>query len=403
MGSVSQAKSIAFLTNPFFYFAGIWSLALILYSFNWSHLCKPISFELGIFCFTIIALSLLLGFVLLRLRSGINQKSCENDYERTIGVTVALFLVSTIGMLYQRSIPLLNIYDGRAYNDIELGIPLIGAMATSYALFHGYRLNYLYFKTRRISYLVEYASILLVFILLLQRQNIVFSFAGLFIAWMSFRLKRRRSFWTKIIIVLSAGILVAFALFVFGAIGNVRYGIWDWNDSSMISAVGAMNSNYPEWLPKEYFWIYIYLVSPIVNLFNNIQYVTPDYSILYLLAQFIPSSISSRLGFVPNQEFLIQPSLTVGTAFVQPYLAMGYIGMYCYFFVIMLAVFFVLTCTSPKQSCAFAIREAMIYYLVLMIFDNPSTYLTTGYLLIIAIVYCVVSMIRRAKTTTNRI
>ena len=58
------------------------------------------------------------------------------------------------------------------------------------------------------------------------------------------------------------------SLYIFGIMGNARYGLWDSNDASMIMAVGKINDSFPDFIPKSYAWAYIYAISPLSNLFK---------------------------------------------------------------------------------------------------------------------------------------
>lgn len=382
--------------NPFYLAAFAWLLVLMLYSLGWSDLNRPLDSSLVFFVPFSITIYLFLGFILSRKSE---PAVLDVPVERTKTATLVIMVVFISGIFMQRSFPVINILTGRSYDDGLTGIPFIGAFFTAYALFHSFRLSYLYVMTKKRQYLVEYLLIFAYFLLMIERQNIAFCALGFALAWFLNRKSNQKSvsIWKKLFTFMIILIAIGIALFVFGVIGNTRYGLWTWDDSSMISAVGYMNDKWPTWLPKQYFWFYTYMASPLANLNNNVQMVPSSGSIIYLLAQFFPSSITGRMGYVESTAFLFQPSLNVSTAYVQPYLGMGMGGIYVYFFVTSFVAFLVLYCPMESGSLSFAIRGASCYFLLLMVFDNPSTYLTTGYLMIISVTCCFGAFYRHTK------
>lgn len=386
-------KQISRFLNPFYFSFLLWLMCLVGYVASWSDLCRPLDEQL-LFFITFMLFSLLFfGFLHSRLTPSFTKPDCVDS--NTLCMTIAISLVLFAGMVFKKSIPLLKVGGGEAYNSDAVGIPYIGAFATSLALFHGFRLSRLFFVTKNRKYLLEYSLIFLPLLLMLQRQNLIFSFVGLFYAWLSSNKRKNLSILQLIGIVLLMAAVVIIGLFIFGVIGNVRYGIWDWDDSSMISAVGYLNSRYPAWLPREYFWTYIYLVSPLANLNNNICFVAVLNNVPYLIAQFIPSSISKIFGYVADPTYLFQPSLNVSTAFVQPFHAMGTMGMLIYLLVNQSILLLISRYRGLDASLAFACNASVCYFLLMMLFDNPSTYLTTAYLLLICEFVCLWDFIKR--------
>ena len=139
------------------------------------------------------------------------------------------------------------------------------------------------------------------------------------------------------------------------------------------------------------------MISPLANLNYNMNYSIPINDNAYYIAQFFPSSLSTRFGYNQDQESLIVSSLNVSTAFVQPYHAVGLLGMYLYIFIIYISLFFLSSYRNLPLSVIYAIRISVTYFILLTVFANSATYLTTSYLIIIAIGYCIISIFKSKR------
>ena len=385
--SESQVEQRFRMINPFYFGTTLWIVALVAYSLAWSDLCRPLDSGLFLLLLLLVMSFLVLGFVF-RNSFYVSTKNIF-DPKRMKKLTALICAVMAIGMVYQRYVPLVHVIQGQAYNAIDIDIPLLGTVFTALALYQSFRLSFVYQITKSRTALIQLGSILAILILAVQRQNIMVCVAGILLAiWTCRKRIGQASIFRQFGLFLILIIVVMAVLFAFGTIGNARYGIWSWDDSSMIAALGHMNSGWPAWLPKEYFWTYIYLVSPIANLNNNILNVIPQNDLLPLFWLLVPSSIGKY--FIPHglNPFLIQPTLTVCTSYVTSYLIDGYGGMLLFMVFQQILMAVITTFAGREQGSArFASLCAIIYYIGLTIFDNPSTYLITAYLSFIIIVH----------------
>ena len=390
------------LINPFYTTALLWLVIFGFYYFGWSDLCMDLDIQLVLFLSILILTLFLAGFILSRKRLGEFLESGNTVYgfrSETLFLTILSVVVMTAGMLYQKTIPLLNLSQGFAYNAVDTGIPFIGTFTTSFALFLSFRLSDLFCSTRKKEYALEWLTIMLCFVLLVARQNIVICLLGIVAAELNERFNAKQKHAVPVFrIGICCVLLLVIGAFAFGAVGNMRYGLWEWSDSSMICAVGRINSNWPEWLPREYVWVYIYLVTPLANLNNNIVLSGVSNQLIDFLVQLLPTSITNLFGCIQPEAYLAEPSLNVSTAFIGPYSSYGMPGLYLYMFILVFVVLIVLYLPGRQRDIEFAIWMSSTYFLVLTVFANPSTYLITGYLLIISIAYRVTSLIEKKKS-----
>lgn len=393
----SQGGQRLRMANPFYFGAALWTIALVAYGLAWSDLCKPLDGGLLSLLLLLIISFLALGFVFRNLLYV--SANSVSDPERMKGLTVLICAVMLAGMAYQRYVPLVNVIQGRAYNATEIGIPLLGTICTALALYQSFRLSFAYQITRSRTALVQLGAIIAVLVLAVQRQNIMVCIVGALLAIWTCRKRTGHTSALRQCGLLLALIVVALVLlFVFGALGNARYGTWSWDDSSMIAALGYVNGGWPAWLPKEYLWFYVYLVTPIANLNNNVFSVMPQDNLRLLFWLLVPSSMGKY--FLPQGlgPFLVQPTLTVCTSYVNSYLVAGYDGMLLFMTLQQLLIAVVAAfAVRERGSAKFAALSAVVYYVGLTIFDNPSTYLITAYLSLVVIAHSLWSSWRRGR------
>ena len=91
-------------------------------------------------------------------------------------------------------------------------------------------------------------------------------------------------------------VAIFFCLYGFGGLGNIRHG-YVWDNTSMIEDTAKVNNKYPEWLPKQFLWSYIYIICGLGNLNHNIiidsaepniyTFSTSPWAITFLMSLFV--------------------------------------------------------------------------------------------------------------------
>lgn len=373
------------MLNIFYMYGLMWIIILIMYAFGWSDLLITLDPNLLTFLIFTIVVSLIVGYF---LRKKLRFYKLENNPHKSRLLTYILLVFFAIDIIYEGTIPLLAVLKGGSMYDVPfVGIPWLHMIATGISFVYCLYLAYIYICFKQKTVILEYLSILSFFVLLFQRQNIIMIVLLsmlLFISSIKFDLS-----WKSVGIVAGFIIAIMIVLFIFGVIGNVRYGIWGWNDSSMICEVAQINDKYPDFLPKQYVWAYIYLVSPLANLNYNIvlgnTVINPSFfEILYsYLPDFVMSMIAN-VNIIGNE--LLTPALTVCTAFATVFRYQGIFGMYMlYVYIMTLSVVMVLLISKVKHlHITFVI--AIGYFLLFTFFTNPVVYPITAMMIIFCFV-----------------
>lgn len=372
------------MINIYLAFAILWVVVLILYFFGWSDLCVPLNKELLIFIIFMIITSFIFGKI---LKKDLRYFKLSNNPHKKRYMIVILIILYILTFIFNKNIPLLLVLTGTPYYAVNtIGLPHLNLIISSVSICYFIYLIYIYscFKERRT--LFEIICIILYFTLMVQRQNLficIIVFANIFLLSKKIDVNFKRHFIRNIILFL---ILTILGSYIFGVIGNARYGSkWKWNDSSMISTLGKMNDKYPKVLPKETFWAYIYITSPLSNLnYNIINYKSNNQLYPYLM-EFLPEYISNKFNFLRKDVYLPVSSLNASTSYVRSYFYGGVLGMYGMYIIQMMCSFIVIFIAKRNKSVYFIpICMIVAYFLLFSFFENMFYYSISSMCIVIA-------------------
>jgi len=372
------------MKNYFNLYAIIWILILFFYYLGWSDLCTTLNIKLLIFIIFTICISLILGKTFSKnFKKKYTLPKPKKEINIFFYIISALFIIN---MLMGKSIPIINVLKGIQYNqDVVKGLPIFSGILTPILITFSFYYGGLFIQNYKKEYFIKWFFIIILFTIDFSRQNILICllfFINDFICSKDLKNSKKNIFF--IIIAIVAG------LFIFGVIGNIRYGRWRWNDSSMIATLGEQNEKYPSILPNEFFWSYIYLVSPLANLNFNIENAKVDDSFRKFSYELLPNFIRKKILNYNSIDLLLPvSSLNVGTEFARPYIAYGFTGMYLIMLLqFMICVFITILCIKKNQSNFLIIKNCCMYFLIFSFFDNTFTYSITAYMMLIAFILC---------------
>lgn len=165
--------------------------------------------------------------------------------------------------------------------------------------------------------------------------------------------------------------IIAFGVFfLFGAIGNLRNSDSIESGREYIMMVGDATPKFRDSkIPAEFFWIYLYMTSPLSNVEHTIEKRKSDYSfdnfVRYCVLCLCPEMISKRLGFERTKGELITENLNVGSIYMESYIYYGWIGMGLSFFFMFFFVFvnrFLVPIQSPFYVSSVAIVDIVVLF-----------------------------------------
>jgi hypothetical protein len=191
--------------------------------------------------------------------------------------------------------------------------------------------------------------------------------------------------------------MVLAILIGFGVLGNVRSSqaesTTDLND--VILNIGEAKPDFVDSaIPKEYFWSYLYIASPLANLQLNVDERQPDYSVSNALQyvngelnfDFISKRIFAHYNITKPDNLLIAPFLTVGTVYSTSYSYLGWCGMSVTFLFLMAMTFLYLLIMKPQNPYFSTGLAILNTFLLFCIFDNMFAFSPLSFQLVYPIV-----------------
>lgn len=385
---------------PSLWLALVFGLATILYSFGWSNLNTQLNYTLVV----VLALMFLTAILVcaLEVKHGreierLPESSRPHYHKVWMTLILVLFLAEFV---YNGGVPFLRILDGtQTYMEFS-GIPQVHVILITGSSYYAIRLSYIFITKQDRGLLPSIACIYLLFMLENMRsQVLVCIFATSILYGTSFLTKKNRSIKqvSRITFLCVAAIIAV--LFIFGAYGNARSG-QSWTDSTYIESLGLYNSNYPEWLPKQFMWAYSYITSPLANLNYNFDTYIPENNIVELMGSLMPDFISKRVFDIPTPAQVV-PYFTVCTGLADSYCAFGVPGLVVFLGVIQIYAFaFEKMCTNSIDKML--VRAIVCMLFAFMFFDNTVRYSGFSLIALYPIVHSLYCRLRvRMKLKTS--
>jgi oligosaccharide repeat unit polymerase len=287
--------------------------------------------------------------------TNLSQKTINN---KNITIIFIIYIGFTLlNIILAGYIPLFNLLVGLDSGYLNFGVSglygLYNAYANSIGICSFYLwINYGHQRSRSIFFII-----LIVFILLVSRQNILTLLIESFII---FNLTRRRISNINIFIILIITILL------FGFLGDLR--------SQQNIRELAKIYDYYDWLPNSLIWLYSYFYFNILNL-DNIIYHYPfgvmDFS---SLSQLLPSFIRPKY---PEMKTLLEvPQFTVATFIAPIFKDFGLSGLIVYFVFFCTLINFYMKRLRESPDMNIICGYSVIYFCCLFsFFDNFWFYL----------------------------
>jgi oligosaccharide repeat unit polymerase len=334
---LASANRNSILAHPIVAFGGIWTLVFLLYGL---HLSEQLIYDASDFyyLYALIIFSFLAGYwytnVLLYAVTGTpllpataggranSNESPEITAQSVWSKILLLFgiwaVITVVEIVYSGGIPILWLFTGSSKTYRDFGVPSVHGFQMSLLLACAMVSFHLFLNWRTRKYLIIPLFSLFWFILSITRNYLIGALLQMLFLSLSLRRPTAKTF---VRILVGLAILVVF----FGLIGDLRSG-----GSDLIRAVGRPTANFPDWLPSGFLWAYIYLTTPLNNLFNTIQ-LNPsvdEYTLVATTSQLLPSFLRNLIFTqAADQGSLVDDNLNVSTGFVGPYTDMGLAGI----------------------------------------------------------------------------
>ena len=358
-----------FLKNPFYIFILTFLLIGAFYSLHWSLLYPVLSWSLILFFVFAFGVSLFLGGTLDRYNP-IEYVNAEKDNVRSI--VIILYILTALELIYTRGIPLIMVLSREKYDYTQFGIPVIHPVIATFTSFYTVYVFHLALSARFKKYVLYLILLLLIPLSIFNRGMFLMTLTSfLFVLLMSSKIiKIKRILWIAAFVVL--------IFYGFGVLGNYRM-VRSSSNEYFWKVSGASEEFMESKIPKEFLWSYMYVTSPLANLQYNID-SNPALNTnikSFLFCELLPDFISKRVSPIVRTERLekvgVANFLTVGTVFSRSYSALGWVGIFLIFFVIM-AFTFVYIIFLNKKNKFYVTGIALINTFILFNFFTNMIY-----------------------------
>lgn len=397
IGSFHPTNYNPIFTNPFYLYIFTWGIVFCTYALGWSDLYPPLSIDIVLFFILTFFISLISGFIVRK------EKVYQGEYivfskKKVIYNIIFIIISATSEFIVAGGVPLLMIVSGADYKYNEFGIPTFHVFFVTYLIFISLLSYQIFLISRRSLYLWIPFLAIIFYLLIFSRGSALNVLVPMAILYLIHRPVSRK-YIQRILI----GCLLL--LYVFGVMGNYRFFASHPNveySNDLILSIGDASSSFRDsFIPKEYFWSYLYISSPLSNLvyseqLHDLDYVDIEDLGYCVFTGVVPDFISKRVIqgevlSVPKTP-LVTDALNVSSMYGSAVAAAGLYGlMIMYILWWGFTAFFI-----------YFFKRSVFYYVVIAIlgvvavmgsFANMITFSGASF----SLFYCFVFSIRRFR------
>jgi hypothetical protein len=303
-------------------------------------------------------------------------------YEECIKLKESYVPIIVLGIGYaiefaNETIPLIAIIKGNInYGDFT-GMPILHVVITAGSIF--YAIQYFYYalcnSNKRRFYLANYTIIILYILLTFTRSTILFIFSISALMLIA-KLKKEHNFSRKQKVGMGFGVVLV--LYAFGGFGNLRQG-FGWNDSSYISGAGRFRF-WPSFIPEQFKWAYLYLVTPLANLNYNVKIGNNGFKLNGLLSELLPRTITKRIIHMDMASAeLVVNHFNVSTGWCGVYIQSGFIGMIILYIYALIMGLIGVKLSQSSRNVHLRVPFLSLYCAVIMYMFFVNTFVSVGF------------------------
>lgn len=347
-----EREIMKIIVNPFGAYVLGFVFVLLVYQLGWSEFYPSLSIELLYFLLATVFFSLILYFMVPIKREDNEINFMEMSQKKIIIIISIIYIIYIGDFIYHGVVPLFDVIQGGNffYHDFK-GMPFFHPLNATFQVFFANYIFCIYCYKKEKKFLISWIVLLIPLLLSFKRGDLVLSLSTALFIYL-FRLSK-----LKIISIGKIFFTLLIGMYIFGVAGNYRttneFYKEPTNDSSLILKWGKASEAFKEsYIPKEYFWSYIYISSPLANLQYNIENNKGEWKgfLVYLNAtiyEIMPDFISKRYNdffceIGQTDVYLIIPAFNVATYYAESFSRNGFLGMFTiYIYMNLLIIFLV--------------------------------------------------------------
>jgi len=385
---------------PCFVYATSFALILILYQIGWSDLFPELNGFLLYFLFITILIALGLSFIQLKtLRIPVNEVNLKPSFVKKS--LLFIFVGYFLEFSYERSIPIVTTFLNSSYSYQDFnGIPTFHVILSTFNIFFSILMFNFYLCNKKKKNLFFFILTLFPYILVMNRGAFMIVFSAMIFIFLM-QLKK-----ISIKTIIKPIVVLGLVLYLFGVVGNVRQEQSKEDKEYLLRVGGATDTFIDSGIPGEFYWSYIYLISPIGNLQNIINEKKDQFLVnnigIFITSQLFPDFLSKRLvalfGYTDMMEnsdgenYLVTPILNASTIYFPAYFFLGSFGL----------IFMYLTMMISSIIYPLLVKKSSIYYFtslaslnsIILLCTFSNMWYATGTILLWPIIFNIADRIK---------
>jgi oligosaccharide repeat unit polymerase len=385
----------------------------VAYLFKWSNLFPELGWPLLCFLLSSILLATLMG------RSIMKQKIItfnKVEYKKHFDwITYGILTGYGLEFIYHRNFPLLAVFTKTSLSYTEFGIPTFHVFLVTFNSFFTIFLFQAVLSQGKRNW-----KLIILFLLTLVPSLLILNRGMLIIILINCVFVYLIRHQAKITMRKIAGlaVLLLICMYLFGVFGNIRVNnSYKTNtsllDNKMFLQIGGATEQFKESIiPKEFFWTYIYVASPLANLqktidkFEHKKDVDLSDSFIFTTTQILPDFISKRIvtlyQIVIPDLYQVTPELNVSTALAQPYAILGWNGIILFTLFGFLFSFFYILLLKRMNSEYFVVGITLMNSIfVFNTFSNMFAFTGLSFQLVYPILFTLFSVKKITAKAVN--
>jgi hypothetical protein len=327
------------MINPYFVYFSSFLISTLVSLLSWSSLYPETSPDLLLFLSITYVLALTFGIFFKKKYSTYPKKISFNTQSAKILFLIYFFWA--LEFAYGGGVPpIILAMQGIHYELADFGIPVFHPFLYTFSSFFSTYLFHSYLSSKSKQNLQLYILSFLPFILLFGRGALLINVCSSLFLYinLNFKIDLSKGF-TIIKIFFVSTFFILSTFFVFGLAGNIRTAaVYEREDYNIILDIGKATTDFRNSIiPKEFFWSYLYIASPIGNLQQNVitskvSNLTSNEFFQFISNEIMPDFISKRLNevfaFPKKIPILAADELNVSTVYTNSFLYLSWIGLF---------------------------------------------------------------------------
>lgn len=356
------------ILHPLMVFALVWGLVVGTYTLHWSELQEIDVIDGMPFIYLTVGVFVIMSILFHVIRYVIVDDEVQPlQHQKPLSVVQDLPLkrwfllwaaLTIVEIGFSGGIPIVWAITGSEKTYFDFGIPTVhgflNSLISSLSLISFAK----YLQTKERRHLVQSLFVVCWAAIVVTRQLIIVNLFQYLVLWVALNKVKPLS---VIKLVFTAAVIVL----VFGWLGDTRTG------AEKFIGLAMPSDSYPDYLPSGVLWVYMYAVTPFMNLLHSISKDCGCESLYFgnTLAPLLPSFL--RVIILPNEKIekgnVVSEAFNVSTAFVDPFTDNGYIGILLFTILISFVTIYFWYKKSARDLFVFCV---LTQSLILTIFYN---------------------------------